>query len=264
MKLRQSFVWFAGLLFAGISAGWAAPHTVMVGGTGDDMTFVPPTLTINAGDTVTFTRAGSLEHNVQADDNSFRCANGCDDSGGNGDVSAAHWSFTRTFSTPGTIGFYCFNHGAPGVGMHGSLTVNAVTPPTITIGGYISGNWYNPQQAGQGFQIEAATNNNMVVIWFVYSPDGTQQNWIYSQGAYVTTSNTVTLPAVLLTGAKFPPNFVSTDVTQTPWGTLTFTFTDCNNGTASWHSDLPGYNNNNDTPLAISRLTQIDGTTCPQ
>jgi hypothetical protein len=31
----------------------------------------------------------------------------------------------------------------------------------------------------------------------------------------------------------------------------------------SWHSDLPGYNGENDTPLAIQRLTQIAGTTCP-
>jgi hypothetical protein len=32
----------------------------------------------------------------------------------------------------------------------------------------------------------------------------------------------------------------------------------------SWHSDVPGYNNANDTPLPIQRLTQIAGTTCPQ
>jgi hypothetical protein len=48
------------------------------------------------------------------------------------------------------------------------------------------------------------------------------------------------------------------------WGTLTFTFSDCNNGTMSWHSDVPGYNNANDTPLPIQRLTQIAGTACPQ
>ncbi len=36
----------------------------------------------------------------------------------------------------------------------------------------------------------------------------------------------MTLPAILLTGAKFPPNFKSSDITQTPWGTITFTFSD--------------------------------------
>jgi len=48
------------------------------------------------------------------------------------------------------------------------------------------------------------------------------------------------------------------------WGHLTFTFSDCNNGTVTWHYDLPGYNNANDTPVAIQRLTAIDGTACPQ
>jgi len=137
----------------------------------------------------------------------------------------------------------------------------ATSSSSINIGGYISGNWYDPTEGGQGFQIEAATNNNMVAIWFVYSPDGTSQNWIYAQGGYSTSSNTVTLPAILLTGARFPPNFNSSDVTQTSWGTITFTFTDCNDGTASWVSTLPGYGSGS---LPISRLTQIDGTVCPQ
>jgi Repeat of unknown function (DUF5650) len=132
--------------------------------------------------------------------------------------------------------------------------------PPIAIDGYMSGNWFNSQQAGHGFQIEAATNNVMVAIWFVYAPDGSGQNWIYAQGTYDKTSSTVTLPAIMLTGAKFPPNFNPGDVTQTAWGNLTFSFTDCNNGTATWSSPLPGYGMGS---LPITRLTQIAGTTCP-
>ena len=135
------------------------------------------------------------------------------------------------------------------------------TLPPITIGGYMSGNWFNPQQSGSGFQIEVATNHVMLAIWFVYSPDGGSQNWIYAQGAYDSTSSSVTLPAVLLTGPKFPPNFRSSDLTQTSWGNLAFTFTDCNHGTAMWNSPLPAYGTGS---LPITRLTQIDGTTCPQ
>jgi plastocyanin len=264
MKIHGTLAWFAFILLASIATGQAATVTA----TGSDM-FSGTPLTINAGDSVTFKNVGGGEHNVRANDNSFRCANGCDDSGGNGTPSTANWSFTRTFNTPGTVGYYCETHGSPTAGMRGSIIVKAVTPPppTITIGGYMSGNWFNPNQGGSGFQIEAATNNNMIVIWFVYSPDGTQQNWIYAQGTYDTTSNTATLPAELLTGAKFPPNFNPADVhklNDANWGTITFTFSDCNTGTVSWHSDFAGYNGQNDTPMAISRLTQIDGTTCPQ
>ena len=41
--------------------------------------FDPPDVTINVGDTVTFTNLGgvAISHNVHADDDSFRCANGC-------------------------------------------------------------------------------------------------------------------------------------------------------------------------------------------
>jgi plastocyanin len=272
-NLQILLTWLSLLIAA---PAWAANIAVTVGGTTNDggyyggsspmLAFTPSNLTINVGDTITFTNAGGAPHNVHADDDSFMCSNGCrgDGSGASGAPSAAAWSAKVTFSKAGTFGFHCDEHVS--MGMTGNVTVKAVTP-SIAIGGYMSGNWYNANQGGSGFQIEAATNNNMIAIWFVYSPDGTQQNWIYAQGTYSTTSNTATLPAELLTGAKFPPNFNPADVHQlnnANWGTITFTFSDCNTGTASWHSDFAGYNDQNDTPMAITRLTQIDGTTCPQ
>ncbi len=72
----------------------------------------------------------------------------------------------------------------------------------------------------------------------------------------------MTLPAELLTGAAFPPNYSSLNETATPWGTITFTFTDCNNGTASWNPNAAeitaGYASGS---MPINRGTQIDGTT---
>lgn len=144
---------------------------------------------------------------------------------------------------------------------------DSMTPPPILLGGYMSGNWYNPTQGGHGFQLELTSTHEMIAIWFVYTPDGSGQSWIYAEGFWDATKSTVTLPAIILTGARFPPNFNSADVhRQQPqgWGTITFSFSDCNHGTVSWHSDAAGYNNANDTPLAISRLTDIDGASCPQ
>src|SRR5512142_354402 len=82
----------------------AAQLSVDVGGA--QLAYAPAQLTINAGDSVTFTNRGGL-HNVVADDGSFRCAQGCDASGGNGDPSAAAWSATVTFPNPGTVGYHC-------------------------------------------------------------------------------------------------------------------------------------------------------------
>jgi hypothetical protein len=135
------------------------------------------------------------------------------------------------------------------------------------IAGYISGNWFNADQGGSGFQIEATNTIDaasglpvMLAIWFTYTPDGSSRNWIYAQGTYDPTKATTTLPAFLSAGGKFPPVTKSSDVTAEPWGTLSFTFTDCNNGVASWNSIVPGYGSGS---LSIVRLTNIDGTVCP-
>jgi hypothetical protein len=135
------------------------------------------------------------------------------------------------------------------------------------IAGYISGNWFNVDQEGSGFQIEATNSMDaasglpvMLAIWFTYAPDGSSRNWIYAQGTYDPTKATTTLPAFLSAGGKFPPHIQTSDVTSEPWGTLTFTFTDCDNGIASWNSIVPGYGSGS---LPIVRLTSIDGTVCP-
>ena len=108
------------------SAAAAANHSVTV----DDSFFSPADLTIQPGDSVTWTNVGNLPHNVRADDGSFRCANGCDGQGGDGDPSSAGWSFMLTFDDPGEIPYFCEAHGAPGgIGMAGTITVEGSTDP---------------------------------------------------------------------------------------------------------------------------------------
>ncbi len=162
------------------------------------------------------------------------------------DAPAGGWTVTaqfqnRTYTTPFTV-------------------ASTATAPSIPIGGYLSGNWYNVDQSGSGLQIEVAQGGVMVAIWFTFEPSGGQPVWIYSQGTYDNTSSTVTLPATLSTGAKFPPSYSPGDRTVADWGSLTFAFSDCNNAVVSWTSKLPGYASGS---FAISRLTQIDGTICP-
>ena len=130
----------------------------------------------------------------------------------------------------------------------------------LLLDGYMSGNWYDPARSGQGLQLEFTDQSNSVLaIWFVFGPDG-GQNWIFAQGTYDLTKPSVTLQAVILTGARFPPLFKSSDVQSTPWGTITLAFADCDHGTVTWNSVLPGYGAGS---MAISRLTRIRGTKCP-
>ena len=64
-----------------------------------------------------------MSHNVAADDGSFRCSNGCDGEGGNGNP-ATSWSFTRTFNTVENIAYQCEVHGAA-FGMVGQIIVQS-------------------------------------------------------------------------------------------------------------------------------------------
>ena len=82
--------------------------------------FEPSNVLIVAGGTVTFANLGG-NHNVAANDNSFRCANGCDGMGGNGDPSTSAWSVTITFPNPGSVGYSCEVH--VGVGMTGTVNI---------------------------------------------------------------------------------------------------------------------------------------------
>jgi plastocyanin len=116
-----------GLSFAAMAP--AANHVVTAS---PNFTFSPGNLSITAGDTVTFRNGGGF-HNVASDPGSvtsFRCANGCDGTGGDGDLSDASWSATVAFPTAGTIGYYCEAHGSPGGGgMAGRITVRAAPTP---------------------------------------------------------------------------------------------------------------------------------------
>jgi plastocyanin len=237
----------------------AEDHIVYLG----DDNFDPKFLTINLGDTVTFKQFGLMPHNVHADNESFRCAVGCrgDGSGATGDPSKQNWVNTLTFNSPGVVTYRCDPHAD--IGMVGSITVLDSVASTFGIVPGLSGNWYDPStdQAGHGFQFEILPNNSMLAIWFVFTPDGSGQTWLYAQGDYDPTSSTVTMNAYLSQGAKFPPNFNHADDHVTQWGTLTFTFTDCSNGTMSWTSTTAGYPATGTMP--IKRATSIAGTTCP-
>lgn len=100
----------------------AAEHQVTAN---SDNTFTPALLTLVAGDSVTWTNTGGF-HNVRADDDSFRCADGCDGAGGNGNPALPPWSFTLVFDSEAMIPYFCEVHGSPGgFGMSGTLIVRA-------------------------------------------------------------------------------------------------------------------------------------------
>jgi plastocyanin len=115
--------WSALLAAAMAIALWLFPSTAHADGYGAkisaiDNVFDPSIVRIAAGSTVEWTNDGRNHHTVTADDGSW-------DSGS----LAPGAEFSRTFDRPGVYTFYCKYHGAPGVGMTGTVVVGDVPLP---------------------------------------------------------------------------------------------------------------------------------------
>ena len=144
-----------------------------------------------------------------------------------------------------------------------STSASLVVLPGVVSGVAISagftGNWFDPSQSGHGFSIEVLPGNMMLAEWFVFAPYG-GQTWIVATGPI--TGNAAVLQGYYPVGAGglFPPNFNPSQLQNQPWGTVTFTFTDCNSGHVSWLPTVAGYTGGS---IPITRLTMPAGLSCP-
>jgi len=137
------------------------------------------------------------------------------------------------------------------------LAGGATIASAVDIGPGFTGAWYDPQQSGHGLFLEVLPQNKLLAFWFTFNPEGTQQSWFGGVGSY--SGDTATVPVALTTGGRWIPNFDASKVVNNPWGTLTFTFSDCNSGRVDFASTYPGYGNNH---MVLSRLTLPAGLTC--
>lgn len=137
--------------------------------------------------------------------------------------------------------------------------VYTVSGGAFSIGPGITGNWFNRQQSGQGFSLEVLRDNTLLAEWFTYAP-AAGQAWIVAMGPIG--GNTAVLQGYQAVGpgGKFFPNFDPSGVHDEFWGTLTFTFTDCSNGSVSWQPVAAGYVAGS---MPIERLTLPAGLLCP-
>lgn len=193
------------------------------------------------------------------------------------------------FGTPaaGTEGTYYLSLNGTVNGTATSYPFTLVIEPQssmlTTIPDGITGNWFGgSSQSGHGFSIEVLPNSQLLAQWYTFTPsDGTNsggtQAWINALGPI--TGNTATLQANEMGGAGgfFPPNFDTNNVQVQQWGTLTFTFYDCNFGLVTWDTSGTGSGSGSGSgngsggtgasgygsgSMPIQRLTMPAGLTC--
>jgi hypothetical protein len=127
-----------------------------------------------------------------------------------------------------------------------------------TISPGFTGAWYDPAQSGHGIFVQVLSGERFYAAWFAFNPGGTQQAWFTGVGTY--SGNTATITAVEQpSGGRWIPNFDPNQIVHSVWGTLTFTFTDCDHGRVDFNSVL-GYGAGS---MNLTHLTQPAGLTCP-
>jgi YVTN family beta-propeller protein len=120
----------------------------------------------------------------------------------------------------------------------------------------ISGAWYDPGHDGEGWLLEIIGNDEALLAWFSYGPDG-EQAWFYNTGTI--RGSTIEFDLLIPSGTDFGPTFDPDEVNRPVWGRATFTFDSCNNGSMSYDSTLEEYGSGN---LELVRLTRLSGQSC--
>jgi hypothetical protein len=129
---------------------------------------------------------------------------------------------------------------------------------TRSINPAFTGNWFDPNQSGQGLMLEVLPGNQVLAYWFSFDPAGDSQAWFGGIGTY--DGSDATIPNVVMpTGSRWIPNFDPNAISLQPWGTLTFNFTSCNRGQVTFDAGL-GYGSGS---MNLTRLTQPVGAICP-
>ncbi len=129
-----------------------------------------------------------------------------------------------------------------------------------------TGLWYDAARPGFGAHIEvlapatAGGPDQVVFAWYVYNATG-QQRWITGVGSI--NGATATIPnAFYTTGGLFPPAFNPAQVTNRPFGNVSFRFTGCNAGVLTYSTTDPDFGSIGTGEIAITRLTSIKDQPC--
>ncbi|MFT5770146.1 MAG: hypothetical protein ACI9H8_002129 [Lysobacterales bacterium] len=119
-----------------------------------------------------------------------------------------------------------------------------------------SGSWGDPTHDGEGFTVEMLENNQALVFWFSFGPDG-KRRWYFGIGR-VEGSKLIFDNLLTTTGGVFGDDFDPNDVTEKTWGTLELDLA-CAGGTAIYTSVEAGFDAGQQN---VVKITSMDGLNC--
>ena len=127
----------------------------------------------------------------------------------------------------------------------------------ISEAAYLSGSWFDPTHAGEGYNVEVLDDGRVIVYWFSYDTEG-KRRWFFGLGEII--EGKLLFDNMFTTsGGVFGPDFDPATVEFKPWGSLELDLS-CEGGTATYSSTEEGFGSG---VLNVTRLTNIDTLPCP-
>ena len=141
-------------------------------------------------------------------------------------------------------------------------------PARLEISGYMSTNWSNPNQSGEGIVLQVYDNGDhasrtLAFAWFTYDKNG-QPFWLYGQTNVPIGATQISAPTYYFQGGKFTPSTAAANVPAKAWGFVTFTFPNCSTMNIAYNST-----SNPPTPAPsgqgsanYTRVADVNGLAC--
>ena len=151
------------------------------------------------------------------------------------------------FATPGKI----FRQDLIRLSQPASL---GCTAPSTKALRHLTGSWYDPDRAGEGFVVQALNDSRALVYWFTYDANG-RQAWFFGDGR-IASDLSVEIDALRPVGGEFGDDFDPQSVVLDPWGSMRFQFA-CETGSVDY-AGPDGFGSGSISLVRLTRPTGLD------
>lgn len=118
-----------------------------------------------------------------------------------------------------------------------------------------TGIWFDPIHDGEGWIIQVSDDLTAFLTWYTYDENG-KLMWMIGIGSI--TGNTLTIEELTVThGTVFGPDFNPSEVQRIPWGSLTFSLSDCNQGVLSYVAKRPELGSGSLDPQRLASVADL-------
>ena len=121
-----------------------------------------------------------------------------------------------------------------------------------------SGTFYDPQRDGEGVIVQWLSEDQAIIAWYTYSPDG-RRFWLVSDTVEVDGNRLTAKMLYPAAATAFGAEFDSDEIELSPWGTVTLSYRNCQEADFHYTSQLPVFGSGSHM---YQRLTQPAGAVC--